>query len=73
MCGAKLGCGFEKQARRGIFAKLVEVMPGAEAANALSIVIDQCIQPERIALVWQQCVQLGAIHGRRSGITGDAV
>ena len=73
MCGAKLGRSFEQQARRGIFAKLVEVMPGAETADIEAIVIDQCIKPERVALVWQQCVQLGAIHGGRSVHTGDAV
>ena len=73
MCGAKLGGGFEQQARRGIFAKLVEVMPGAETADSEGVVIDQCIQPESIALVRQQCVQLGAIHGGRSVRTGDAV
>jgi len=73
MCRAKLGCGFEQQARRGIVAELVEMMPGAEALDAFGIVIDQCIQPESIALVRQQCVQLGAIHGGRSGNLGDAV
>lgn len=73
MCGAKLGRSFEQQARRGIFAKLVEMMPGAETADSEVVVIDQCIQPESIALVRQQCVQLGAIHGGRSVRTGDAV
>lgn len=73
MCRAKLGRRFEQQAGRGIFAELVEMMPGAETADALGIVIDQCIQPERIALVRQQCVQLGAIHGKRSVRVGDAV
>lgn len=73
MCGAKLGCGLEQQARRGIFAKLVEMMPGAESADIEAVMIDQCIQPESVALVRQQCVQLGTIHGGRSVHTGDAV
>lgn len=54
MCGAKLGGGFEQQGGRGIFAKLVEMMPAAQAANAVGIVIDQRIQPERVALMRQQ-------------------
>ena len=62
MRGAQLGRSLEQQAGRGVVAQGVQVMPGGQSLDAAGVVTEQGVQPQGLALVWQQAVQLGAVH-----------